>query len=124
MKPIAPPFIIKNGIAVFFPVIGKAAALVTLEIYYTRSNPIFSWLNCDTAQSKIWSKSIQQSPTGTLFLYETDKDLPLGFYTIAAKLNRASSSTMSGQITVGVITPTPRLIIGLPYSIYPPIDLA
>ncbi len=124
MNPIEPPFIINNGIAVFFPAMGNEVSLITLDIFYTKDNPIFAWAMCDTSQSRIWSKNIQQSPTGTLFLYELDKELPLGFYTIRATLNRASSQPIKGQITVGVITPTPRLIIGLPYSIYPPIDLA
>lgn len=124
MKPIAPPLIINNGIAVYFPAaIDHKFSLITLEIYYGRNNPVFSWLSCNTSKAKIWSKTLQQSATGTLFLYETAGNLPLGFYTITAK-SVHSGGEKKGQFSLGVIEPTPHLIIGLPYSVYPAINLA
>ena len=126
MQPIKPPSIINNGIAVFAPASEriKVPSLISIEIYYEVNNPLFSWLNCSTEKVKIWDKTQSQVPSGTLFIYETPGDLTLGFYTIKIINTTAVRSQTSGQILVGINSPTPRLIIGLPYSIYPPIDLS
>lgn len=124
MNPIAPPTIISNGIAVYFPpTVDQKFSLITLEIYFSKSNPVFSWIACNTSTAKLWSKTLQQSAKGSLFVYETRGDLPYGFYTIAVK-SVQSSGEKRGQLSLGVIEPTPHLIVGLPYSIYPTINLA
>ncbi len=123
MKPIAPPSILTKGIAVYIPpLMENSRGIVNVAIYYTKSNPLFSWLTCETSRVKLWSKSVEQTKGGSLFLYE--QELALGFYILQASLIKPDSSTIQGQMSLGLITPTPYIIVGLPYSIYPPISMS
>ena len=125
MRSIAPPTILNYGIAVYFPgTFSITSKVIQLEIFYSKENPLFSWIACDNIQRQIWSKKQSFSTNGTLFLYQLNSEIPLGFYTIKAKLYSADSQVKEGQLFIGITSPTPNLIIGLPYSVYPPIDLA
>jgi hypothetical protein len=125
MKSISPPAIINNGIAVYFPgTSNNLSNYLQLQIFYSKDNPLFSWVACDNVQRQIWTKNQEYGSGGVLFLYQLNSDIPLGFYTIRAKLFSTESQTKEGQFFIGITSPTPNLIIGLPYSVYPSIDLA
>lgn len=125
MKPIAPPTILNYGIGAYFPgTVATATNYLRLEILYSKENPLFSWVACDNIQKQIWNKTEPYNPNGILFLYQLNSSLPLGFYTIRAKLFSSEAQVKEGQFFIGITSPTPNLIIGLPYSVYPPIDLA
>lgn len=125
MKSINPPSILNYGIAVYFPgVEGSSSQYIQIEIYYSKENPLFSWVACDNIQRQIWTKTEPLLSNGTLFLYQLNSEIPLGFYTIRAKKYSAESQIKEGQFFIGITSPTPNLIIGLPYSVYPFIDLA
>lgn len=124
MNLITPPFIVNRGIALYVPPLNSTqSGLVSLEITYSRKNPLFSFLSCDTSGARLSSTTQPFNPEGVIFIYESSQDLSAGFYTLSLELNY-SSSKISGQRTVGFIRPTPRLIIGLPYSTYAPIALS
>lgn len=124
MLPISPPSIIEKGIAIYCPPLSNSSTnLIRIDIYYSPNNPHLSWLTCETSKALIWTSTSTQTPEGILFLYQTLSDLDLGFYTI--KITSVSkSSNAEGSITIGIIKPTPTLVIGLPYSTYPVISLS
>ncbi|MBD2201538.1 hypothetical protein H6G33_09285 [Calothrix sp. FACHB-1219] len=124
MKPIQPPQIINKGIAIYSPYLeGSIPGLLSISIYFSSTNPLFNWLSCDSTESLIWKNSSPPSKQGTLFLYEPKSDLELGFYRIELSLFKVNMLPVSGETRVAILTPTPYLIIGLPYSVYPPIVL-
>jgi len=123
MQPIDILPFLSKGITVFFPAIEtNSRYLIKLEIYYSENNPLFDWVNCSKSELKIWEQVIQGNPAGTLFLYQTDNTLNAGFYTIRGTM-LSDQQPKVGQLTVGLIQPTPYLAIGIPYSMYPPITL-
>lgn len=116
MIPSEPPLIIDKGIAVYAPYLYEGCLRV--EIYFSPNNPLLSFMSCSNTQHKIWETTSSQSPTGTLFIYQTD--LTLGFYTVVLS---NPSLNKSGSLIVSILRPTKRVVVGLPYSIYPPIDM-
>lgn len=125
MQTIAPPFIVNRGIALYVPPLRfiERGGLVSLEISYRRKNPLFSWITCDTSEVKLSSTTQEFNPDGVIFIYETADNLAAGFYTLALQL-RTGRAVLKGSMTVGFIQPTPRLLVGLPYSVYGPIALS
>ncbi len=122
MEPVKPPSIINEGIAVYVPPIINEKLVNTIDIFYSKNPPMFKWIGCDNTQSKIWSYTKYQSEKGDLFLYKNR--LIKGFYTIRISLVKKDGGTKQGQTTIGIIEPTPYIIIGLPYSIYPVISVS
>lgn len=118
MKPIVAPPIINKGIAVYLPT-SASNNFTTITINYSKSNPLYRWRDCDQEYTTLWKLTRADSPDGLLFLYETTRDLEVGFYTILL----TNTTGIKGQQTIGLIEPTPYVIIGLPYSIYSPIIL-
>jgi hypothetical protein len=117
MTPLEPPLVIDKGIGLYSPLVKDITSL-RLEIYFSTTNPLLSFASCSSKEHKLWEVIQLQSPTGTLFLYQAELDL--GFYTLVLS-NEVRD--MRGSITLGVLRPTNRIVVGLPYSIYPPIEL-
>jgi hypothetical protein len=116
MRPSEPPLVIDRGLALYSPLLEQGQ--LRLEIYFSIANPLLSFINCSRAEHKVWELLANQSPTGTLFLYQTE--LELGFYTLVLSNETRSRS---GSLTLSILSPTKRIVVGLPYSIYPPIEL-
>ncbi len=120
-----PPLLINKGIVIYCPssVTESRNSIVRLDIYYNPNNPYMSFLGCDSNSALIWSQSTTQTSAGTIFTYQTLEDLVAGYYTL--KVSAITSlQTSEGTRTIGLIKPTPYLVIGLPYSIYEPISLS
>jgi hypothetical protein len=125
MKPIAPPPVINKGIAVFVPALDVADAVATkCEIHYSSENPNFNWLNCGPTQMKLWEEIVNYSANGVLFLYKKSNNLNLGFYTIKITVYKNGNTSVSGQIVVGITRDKAKLIVGMPFSTFPPIPLS
>ena len=122
MKPIAPPVIIDKGIVVYAPSL-PSYRMIKLEIFYTQSNPIFSWIQCDSEQ-KIWDSMVEQGENGTLFVYHTLVNLNKGFYNLILTAYQASGYRATGNCLIGLIESKETLHIGLPYSAFPPISMS
>ena len=123
MNPINVTPYISTGIAVFFPTIEFIGNyLIKLEVYYSQSNPLFDWVNCNNSEVKLWEQTASKDSTGLLFLYQTPQALLPGFYTIKGNL-LSTQQSKTGQLTIGLNQSTPYLAIGIPYSMYPPITL-
>lgn len=123
MEPINTLPFLSKGITVYCPTLERLSKyLIKIEIFYTQYNPLFDWINCNNSELKIWEETVREDSNGTLFLYQTDKDLNAGFYTIKITL-LSEQQPKVGQLLVGLIQPTPYLAIGIPYSMYPPIIL-
>jgi hypothetical protein len=123
MNIIDPPQIIDKGIALYAPFnssYSKEDELLKLEIIYSLKNPAMNIINCSNSEIKIWEITSTQSRTGALFLYQSNQ-LELGFYTLRLS---TIPSDKSGQLTIGVLRPTNKIIIGLPYSIYSHINMS
>ena len=124
MKPIEPPTLINKGIAIFCPPPqDKSKSLIVINIYYSKTHPQLSWTDCDTRSALIWTSRSTQTPEGLLFLYESILKLEAGFYTI--KITSSNGTNIKqGQTTIGLLSDQDNLIIGSPYSSYPPIELS
>lgn len=123
MKPIQAYSYISKGIGVFFPDIDSIKNyLLKVEIFYSKINPCFSWIDNKTSEVKIWEETIRNNTNGILFLYQTPMELVAGFYTVKAAI-LSDKQPKTGQITIGLYKTTPYLLIGVPYSMYPPITL-
>lgn len=112
------PPIINKGIAVFIPYeeyLGDS--LLRVEFKYSKTNPSFTSIACTVDEQKLWDGSMYLSRPGALATYITSSDLSPGFYTITIVCPTKGLSSVSQY---GVIRPTNKLIIGLPYSAYPP----
>jgi hypothetical protein len=117
MRPIEPILVIDEGIALYSPYLSNVGDL-RIEIFFSATNPSMNLINCGPKEGKLWEAVRPQSPTGTLFLFQSQ--LALGFYIIVLS---SIDRLRRGSLTLGVLRPTNRLVVGLPYSIYPPIDL-
>lgn len=124
MLPINVPPIVNTGIVVYFPQV--ITGIINLNIYYSKSNPLLDWVNCDKGESLIYKESstVNSAATGVLFTYESDSDLEYGFYRFQANLYNFSELPKTGQLVVGITQDMPRLVIGVPYSVYSPIILS
>lgn len=124
MKPINLNNSINKGILVFFPALNTSLNyLLKLEIFYTKSNPLFNWINCDNSEQKIFEEVSRESKSGILFNYNIPTDLEAGFYTFKSTLID-SQQPKEGQLTIGLFQNQSYIVIGLPYSMYPPITLS
>lgn len=124
MLEIKAPYEIARGILVFVPPYRSEypTTNLQLEIYYSRSDPKLNWLNCDNTLSLIFQKNVSVQPNGNILIY--DADLIRGFYTFKLKIITPSIGELSGSQVIGFTKePTEPLVIGLPYSIYPPITV-
>lgn len=123
MEPIDILPFLSKGITVYCPALERLSNyLIKLEIFYSQYNPLFDWINCNNSELKIWEQTVREDPAGTLFLYQTSNDLAAGFYSIRVTV-LSDQQPKVGQLTIGLIQPTPYLAIGIPYSMYPPITL-
>lgn len=120
---ITAPLIINQGIAVYVPaLLGWENGVIRIEITHSLNMQQFNRGNCNPKQQLIWQKLERQNPQGTLFLYHSP-ELLKGFFNIRVEAANGSSQ-IQGQLKVGFTEPTSRLIVGLPYSLYPPITLS
>ncbi len=126
MIPIKAPPILDYGIAIYAPPLDQGDVVyVRCEISYVKDNPLFAWRNCDNNTRILWTDVSAYSDTGILFLYKTLKSLDIGFYTIKLEARMKSGTSRTGSITLGVTRDYKnKLIIGMPFSIYPPIPLS
>lgn len=124
MDPIISPTLVDYGIAIVFTNLDSSYnnSLINLQILYTQNNPLFNWLNCSNNVTTLWNQTTTVDPNGTIFLYQSDSNLNIGFYAIKASLF-TSAQPKIGELIIGVYTPIPNLTIGCPYSMYPPISL-
>ena len=120
MQPIAPPEIIAQGLALYCP---QTSGLLEVRIYYQAQNPKFNWIRCDRSEQLLWSASQRPSNGGLIFHYPSPSLLPAGYYRLELR-QLEGIGQKEGNTTITILQPTKRLIIGLPYSIYPPIHLA
>lgn len=124
MDPITPLALVDQGIAVCFPDLDQSNpnAQINLQINYTQNNPLFNWVNCSNNATTLWSQTTQIDPNGTVFLYLSNNNLPIGFYIIKATFY-TTNKTLTGDLLIGLYTSIPNITIGCPYSMYPPISL-
>lgn len=120
MKPIIANPVIPQGIALYAPPLEGSSALFELSIYYRETNPLFSWLQCSNEEQLLWVTSQRQTNQGVIFLYQ--EPLRGGYYRLELKADDGKV-VRSGALPIAITKPTPYLMIGLPYSIYPPITL-
>jgi hypothetical protein len=115
ITPIDAPQVIRYGIAVYAPPLPSVDSL-TLEILYSESpNPRI--IPCSTS-TRLWKRESEQGERGTLFLWKKDNQLTQGYYTLILEANNRR-----GYCSIALTAPTDYWIVGLPYSIYPPIPL-
>lgn len=126
MIPIKAPPILDYGIAIYVPPLEQGGVVyVKCEISYVKDNPLFAWRNCDNNSRTLWTDVSAYSDTGILFLYKTLKSLDIGFYTIRLEARMKSGIPLTGSMTLGVTRDYKnKIIIGMPFSIYPPIPLS
>lgn len=125
MKSIEPIRLVEKGIVVYVPTINPDNyKYIKIEIYYTESNPIFSWVLCDTGITKIWEATSGVQKNGTLFVYSTYDNLKLGYYKIVVTSFNSTGGLIRGETLIGIHTEKERLVIGMPYSAYEPIVLS
>jgi hypothetical protein len=116
--------IIKNGIAVYVPPINakEMGATLTITIQYSESNPNLSWReNCPAPTVNIFYARDVIKHSGNIFITK-DLNLVNGFYIITITAELLSNSVLSGTEIYSIIEDK-GLIIGFPYSIFPPIPL-
>jgi hypothetical protein len=125
MKPISAPQLIENGIAVYVPPIVNYPT-VKLSIYYSATNPLFSWSFCEESPQKIWEKEDVNYDKGIIFIYRTNTYLKKGFYNIEIKAKDESlSGILSGSSMYGILEDKKRtLYVGFPYSTFSPINVS
>ncbi len=123
MIPIKPIKVIEKGIAVYVPTTDNFKS-IKIEIFYFKTNPLFSWVLCDNTSVKLWESKSEQIKNGTLFIYNTNDNLKEGFYKISLKAYNNNGRFLEGSITIGLDKDKPTLIIGMPYSAYSPITLS
>lgn len=123
MKPIEPVKVIDKGIAVYVPKADKYR-FVKLEILYSKTNPLFSWASCDNSENILWSNTSLQNQNGTLFIYNSNANLSIGFYKINLSAFNTNGGFIKGSLVVGITTDKANLIIGMPYSAFEPITLS
>lgn len=121
MQAITAPNLIDKGVLIYVPPSETLKCLVSIEINYTKTHPKFMWSTCDDLITKIWQDEKYESSKGDIFAFRSE--LQLGFYTLKVKKLSPDSRIKQGSLTIGIIKPTPYLVIGVPYSIYPPITL-
>lgn len=124
MKPIPAPRIIQTGIVVYAPGI-ENFNLVRLRIFYSSKNPIFNWSFCDESPHLIWDKTDENFDKGLIFTYQTRDILQTGYYKINIDMtNNSRTESISGSQIYGILQERSSLYIGLPYSAFPPINVA
>lgn len=123
MLEVKPKQLINKGILVYQPpMFDTVTSYVNVDIFYSVNDPRLTWLSCDNTASKVFSSNQYVQPNGNMFVF--DVELITGFYSIVVKSVSVGVSQLSGSLVVGFKKqPTEPLIIGLPYSIYPPITL-
>ena len=123
MKPIKPPILVQQGIAIYVPNINKYSQ-AKIEIFYSPKNPLFAWSFCDENPFKIWEKVDKQFDKGILFIYNSPTILAKGFYKIQLTLLSRDGGFLEGSKIYGLLQPKANLHIGLPYSAFPPISVS
>ena len=123
MKPIAPPRIVRQGIAIYVPSLDKFTQ-AKIEIFYSPKNPLFAWSFCDENPYEIWEKLDYQYEKGIIFIYNSPTILPKGFYKIQITVLSNNGSSKTGSKVYGLLTPKESLHIGFHYSAFPTIPLA
>lgn len=122
MIPIPKANILSKGIVIYIP--NKVTidnSPMTISIYYSTQNPLLRPYQCDPREDLIWTLDTTMVGDGVLALYERDIDLIPGFYRVV--VNIESPYPTKGTETYYIYKNTPRLIVGLPYSAYSPIDI-
>lgn len=119
MTPIAPPSVISQGVGLYC---SQTSGLLELKVYYQAQNPKFNWIRCDRSEALLWSAAQRPSNGGLLFHYPSPTLLPAGYYRLEL-IQLEGTSQKRGSLSFAILQPTKRVIIGLPYSIYPPIHL-
>lgn len=123
MQPITATPLPSKGIVVYFPDIPRIPSyFLKLDIYFSPSNPLFHWVQCDNTSKLLWTTTTSKDRKGILFVYQTQADLPRGFYTLAATL-MSNEQSKKGTLTVGLPLPEAFLAVGVPYSTFPSITL-
>ena len=123
MIPVPAPPIIERGIVVFCPKLDLEKYLLKIEIFYSLNNAKYTWLKCDRKVSSLWSRQTLVEKNPVLFIYRRDELLNKGFYQI--KISAYSKGiTRTGSKTIGMLTQSEKIIVGLKYSIYSAIELS
>ena len=125
MIPVNAPLIVNRGIAVFVPPTegAQTKSFVTIKLFYSKNNPDFTWIKCDKTLVSLWEDNALEGETGNIFIYRALDVLSRGYYTILVTKITGGEAQIEGRKVVGFLRDQPRLIIGLPYSIYPAITL-
>jgi hypothetical protein len=127
MNPISPPNLISRGILIYFPPSSfnreEGAGELVTNIYYSETNPKYSWLSCNTKEQLISRITTQYNLNGVIVHYNSSTNLRQGFYTVATSIVLRNKNR-KGSITIGLLESTPYLIIGTPYSSYSPLVLS
>lgn len=124
MKPITAPKLIDNGIVVYVPN-KDGFDRSKIEIFYSKTNPLFSYSYCEESPSKIWEKKDITFDKGSLYIYNTSSPLKRGFYQIKLTMyDKFQTKILEGANTYGILKEKPTLYIGVPYSSFSPILLS
>jgi len=123
MLEIKPKSFMNKGIGIYQPPpFSSGQSFVNLEIFYSKKDPRYQWIHCDNNLVTVFKSNQYIESNGNLFLF--DSDLEVGFYTIKVLAVQLGFSEIKGDLVVGIKKePTEPILIGLPYSIYPPITL-
>lgn len=115
MIPIDAPTLLQYGIAVYVP-----AGCYTYEIEIFYSNTVNPRLK-PSDRKRVWRNSATAGERGVLFLWKIDSPLRVGYYTIV--LRGYGKASGEGTLSLAIFEPTDCWVVGLPYSLYPPIAL-
>lgn len=124
MLEVKPKYQLTRGILVYVPPYKKeySTTNVRLQIYYSESDPKLKWFQCDNTLSLIFEKTSLIQPNGNIFI--GDFDLIKGYYSFKVRILTPAIGELNGSQVIGFTKqPTEPLVIGLPYSIYPPITM-
>jgi len=124
MEPVRAEPLVINGLVVYSPPMSLLkGGLLRLTVTYSEHSPDFSWVTCrDTTLTPLWQIEDYYTPQGTLFVYDSGIPLKVGHYSLVLTLQ--ADRTYTGKEEITLMEPTPRIVIGLPYSVYPPILLS
>jgi len=123
MLEIKPKSIIDKGFAIYQPAyFNNFNSYIKIELTYYKSDPRYIWTDCDPNGYILLKNTTSINKDGNLFIY--NNNLEKGFYKIYIEQIDLGNTSISGSLILGFKKePTEAIIIGLPYSIYPPINL-
>lgn len=124
MLEVQPRYQLARGFLVYVPPYNSTfpTTNVKLEVYYSVSDTRLKWFSCDNSLTLIFEKTTLVQSGGNIFV--GDIDLIRGYYTFKVQIVTPALSELNGSQVIGFTKePTEPLVIGLPYSIYPPITM-